>query len=300
LAEALVVGVGLLQFVPAFCVLCFVLAPVPALVLALALALADALDVAVPLALLVGLALLAVLALPLDSPGEGLTVEPGEAPDAVDVADVVGVGLDEAGVGVAVGDDCGHDAIGDGRWCRAAVVEEYTPPPPAAAWPLWPGAAGLVAPLELIPSKADATDELSACRSGGTEAMTTPTANTAQATAIAGLIRPTRQSRCGPRRDWPPAVPLRRAFQRRTISASTPVLADAACTVLARAVLARARIRSRPSGRGSTWSAAACSARCRNSSKSCPGDGLPSWRGRTLTPAPGRHAGRSCPGPYDF
>jgi hypothetical protein len=199
LAEALVVGVGLLQFVPAFCVVCFALA----LALALALADADALDVAVPLALLVGLPLLAALALPLDSPGEGLTVEPGEAPDAVDVADVVGVGLDEAGVGVgvAVGDDCGHDAIGDGRWCRAAVVEEYTPPPPAAAWPLWPGAAGLVAPLELIPSKADATDELSACRSGGTEAMTTPTANTAQATAIAGLIRPTRQSRCGPRRD---------------------------------------------------------------------------------------------------
>jgi len=113
LAEALVVGVGLLQFVPAFCVVCFALA----LALALALADADALDVAVPLALLVGLALLAVLALPLDSPGEGLTVEPGEAPDAVDVADVVGVGLDEAGVGVgvAVGDDCGHDAIGDGR-----------------------------------------------------------------------------------------------------------------------------------------------------------------------------------------
>jgi hypothetical protein len=292
LAEALVVGVGLLQFVAAFCVACFVLAPV--LALALALADADALDVAVPLALLVGLVLLAALALPLDSPGEGLTVEPGEAPDAVDVADVVGLGL----VGVAAGDDCGHDVIGDGRWCRAAAVEEYTPPPPAAAWPLWPGAAELVAPLELIPSKADATDELSACRSGGTEAMTTPIANTAQATAIAGLIRPTRQSRCGPRRDWPPAVPLRRAFQRRTISASTP--ADAARAVLVRAVLVRARIRSRPSGCGSTWSAAACSARCRNSSKSCPGDGLPSWRGRTLTPAPGRHAGRSCPGPYDF
>src|ERR1017187_1307534 len=61
-------------------------------------------------------------------------------------------------------------------------------------------AAGPVTLVALLPSKADDTDELTAWRSGGTEARTTPTANTAQARAMAGLIRPARQPCCGPRR----------------------------------------------------------------------------------------------------
>jgi hypothetical protein len=60
------------------------------------------------------------------------------------------------------------------------------PPPPAAAEP------GVFAAL--WPSSAADTDEVSASRSGGTEARTAPAANTAQASAIAGLISASRQS----------------------------------------------------------------------------------------------------------
>ena len=148
------------------------------------------------------LALPVALGLPLpDSPvAGGLVSELGGGLDGLAEADAVAGGLDVAGVvvGEAAADDCGHDEIGVGRWFRAAV-EAADPAPPAAAWPLRPEAAGPVTLVELLPSKADDTDEPSAWRSGGTEARTTPTANTAQARARAGLIRPTRQPCCGPR-----------------------------------------------------------------------------------------------------
>jgi len=52
----------------------------------------------------------------------------------------------------------------------------------------------LPALADFWPVKTDETEELSAERSGGTEAKTTPTANTAQPRAIAGLISASRQS----------------------------------------------------------------------------------------------------------
>jgi hypothetical protein len=193
----------------------------------------------------------------------GLAGELGGGVDGPGETGAVTEGLDEAGVLLAEGvaDDCVHDASGVGRR-RWAAVEAEPSAPPAAAWPPRPEAVGLAALVELVPSKAAATDELTACRSGGTEARTTPTANTTQARAMAGLIRPTRQSRCGLRPASPALCPARRAFQRRTMSASTPVLADTALadTALADTALAdtarlaptRARIRFSPSGCGST------------------------------------------------
>ncbi len=215
------------------------------------------------------LALLVALGLPLpDTSVAGLAGELGGGVDGPGEVGAVVEGLDEAGVLLAEGvaEDCAHDASGVGRRCWAAVDPEL-PAPPAAVWPPRPAAVGLVALVELVPSKAAATDELTACRSGGTDARTTPTANIAQARAIAGLIRPARQSRRGLRPASPALCPARRAFQRRTMSASTPPLADTALadtaladTALADTALAdtarlapaRARIRSSPSGCGST------------------------------------------------
>ena len=148
------------------------------------------------------LALPVALGLPLpDSPVAGLVSELGGGLDGLAEAGALAGGLDVAGVvvGKAAADDCGHGEIGVGRWFRAAV-EAADPAPPAAAWPLRSEAAGPVTLVALLPSKADDTDELTAWRSGGTEARTTPTANTAQARAMAGLIRPARQPCCGPRR----------------------------------------------------------------------------------------------------
>jgi hypothetical protein len=217
---------------------------------------AEALDVEVVLLL----ALLVALGLPLpDTSAAGRLA--GELAGGVDGPGEVGAvvaGLDEAGALLAEGvaDDCVHDASGVGRR-RSAAVEAEPPAPPAAAWPPRPEAVGLVALVELVPSKTAATDELTACRSGGTEARTTPITNTTQARAMAGLIRPTRQSHCGLCPASPALCPPRRAFQRRTMSASTPVLAG---TRLAGTALAdtdwlaptRARIRSSPAGCGST------------------------------------------------
>ncbi len=129
---------------------------------------------------------------------------------------------------------------------------------------------------EVIP-----TAELSwpkAWRSGGT-ASATPTANTTQAAARADRSIPSRQSsgcrraRPGPApgadepgADEPGAdVPRSLACQRRTMSARKAPGAQAAVAqecLLAKAGPdpTRARIRSSPSGCGSTWSAAACRA----------------------------------------
>jgi hypothetical protein len=126
-----------------------------------------------------------------------------------------------------------------------------------------------------------------ASRVGGS-ARATPTANTAHATARAGRSSPSHHSPgrcCSPARRGSPArraVPVpacrrsvlpvpacrrsvylpRQADQRRVRPASKPPAAGAQACLLVRAGpdLTRARIRSRPSERGSTWSAAACSA----------------------------------------
>jgi hypothetical protein len=261
-SDGLALAVELPQMVPAFGLSC-VLVP---LGLGLALALArvvGGLDVEVALPL----ALLLTLGLPLpDVPVVGLGGGLGGGVDGPGEVTTEAEGLDEAGVLLAEGvaDDCVQDASGVSRGRGAAAAEPAAAP--AAPGPLWPGAAGLVGRGELVPSKAASTDALNACRSGGTEARTTPMAKTTQARAMAGLIRPTRQSRCGLRRTSPALCPARRAFQRRTMSASTPVLAGTALadtaladTALADTALAdtvsaptRARIRSSPSGRGST------------------------------------------------
>src|SRR5690348_7701802 len=137
-----------------------------------------------------------------------------------------------------------------------------------------------------------------ASRSGG-RARTTPMANTAQAAARTGLSSPSRQSRgrcrAPPRACSSPPRPL---TQRPSPARKPPGAAEC---LLARADpdRTRARIRSSPSGCGSTWSAAACSARRRYSPKSIgsgPCGGGPSNPDLVITLAPGPRAGRSCRG----
>ena len=159
---------------------------------------AVALDVAVPVAL--GLLLPLGLALPLELTLElalagavGLVGELGggvDGVDRVDVADGEADELDDEAGGAA--DDCGQDPIGVGWRCAADVVSD--PAPPVRARPPPPAAAGPDVFAALWPSRAADTVEVSAWRSGGTEASTAPAANTAQASAIAGLISASRQS----------------------------------------------------------------------------------------------------------
>jgi hypothetical protein len=216
-ADALAWAVGLPQMVPDFGLAGF-LVPV-------GLAGAVAVGSALLLVLLVGVGLPLPVG-PLD-PSAGLVGELGGELAGLPETDVTVAGLDELGddEGAADADDCEHDASGVGR-CLAVVAVD--PAPPAGAWPLRPGGAELVALAPLltsnVPSKAADTDEVTAWRSGGTEARTTPTANTAQARAMAGLIRPSRQSLdcCGVRRARPALCPLWPAFHRRTISARKP------------------------------------------------------------------------------
>ena len=90
-----------------------------------------------------------------------------------------------------------------------------------------------------------------ASRSGGTD-RATPMANTAQATARAGRSHPYRQSRSS-RSPVPSAsCPPRAVFQRRTRPARKPPLAAECLLAWAGPELTRARIRSSPSGRGSS------------------------------------------------
>jgi hypothetical protein len=112
--------------------------------------------------------------------------------------------------------------------------------------------------LELCP---DSTVELSctiACRSGGT-ASATPAANTAQANARAGRSIMSRRSQRLRR--------LRVRLRAPGLSNwDSPAVPD---TVREEPERIFARMRSRPSGRGSTCSAAACNAERTSSAKSC-------------------------------
>jgi|SRR5580692_763492 hypothetical protein len=176
------------------------------------------------------------------------------------------------------------------------------PGPPAEDWPV-PSA---VPPplLEFWPVIAVATWELSEpipCRTAGT-ASATPIANTAKPAANAG--RSTATCHCladrGACRAWPPWWDQRRNRSARKPPLTTGPLATASGTCAwAGPELILARILSRPSACGSTWSAAACSDWRTNSPNSRPGSCGPFGRrpNLTITPAPGPNAARSSRAP---
>ena len=154
------------------------------------------------------------------------------------------------------GETGGHAVPGTLLWA-AEVPPWLTPPADAPLWVADPFRLGVPAPvlelvleLELeIPTAEPSWTK--AWRSGGT-ARATPMANTTQAAAMAGRSSPYRQSR-GCRSPAPsPSCPPRAAFQRRTMLARKPPLAAECLLAWAGPALIRARIRSSPSGRGSS------------------------------------------------
>jgi hypothetical protein len=231
---------------------------------------------------------LAGLVVPLA--GELSTDPPGEAFGLT--------GLPELdGLAAAIDEGLGGHVVAVPLLEPAAVPPEPTAPPPVPIWVAEP--AALPAPPLLLEGEENPTAEpkwTRVSRSGG-NARTTPMANTAQATASAGRSSPDRQGWGRPRPGS--SAPPRSAFQRRTRSARKPPAAPDAFEGLLPWVgpdRTRARIRSSPSGRGSTWSAAACSSRRKNSANSGPCGGMPSCPGLVITPAPGPRAGRPCRG----
>jgi hypothetical protein len=204
--------------------------------------------------------------------GDGvLDGEPAGEPEAVDDGDVDGAGVqDVTGITAA--------ADRDGLWVSAAAV--LVLPVTGAALGVGcpvavPPAIGVAVPLFALPLPVvelcpDSTVELSwtrAWRNGGT-ATATPAANTAQANASAGRSIRSRKSqrvRCLRARVREPAA--------GGWSSRDPCSPGAAAALpsAARAGPERifVRMRSRPSGRGSTCSAAACNAERTSSAKSC-------------------------------
>jgi hypothetical protein len=220
---------------------------------------------------------------------EPLGVGDGELAGEVDgEPDVEGDG-DEAGVQEGTGATAG---AWDGLWLVSVVP--VTPLPLSGLWLTglgtgWPDAVApvmaLADPLFALPPPVlelcpDSTEELSwtmAWRSGGT-ARATPAANSAQANASAGRSIMSRRSQRVRRRRVRVRVPGRSSRE----AVSLPV-SDAARAGPERIF---SRMRSRPSGRGSTCSAAACNAERTSSAKSWGGrDGGPDL---TFTPAPAR------------
>jgi hypothetical protein len=230
------------------------LAVLVALPLAVAVEVAEAVPVTVPvgeaLPLSLGLTLVPPLPLPL-----GL---PLALPLAVAVPEPVGGTLGSALLDLADLDALG-DEVGEGHAVVACALlwladELSGPAPPFAEPAALPEPARLGVPLlgleEEIPTAEPS--ETKASRSGG-RARTTPMANTAQAAARTGLSSPSRQSRGRGR-----ARPLssraessrpRPAFQR---PARKPPRAAERLLAWAGPDRTRARIRSSPSGRGST------------------------------------------------
>jgi hypothetical protein len=189
----LVAGVGVAQLVasaPRAEVL--LLAGLDAAAAVVVVAEAEALLVAVALSAGLTLSLGLTVALPL--PEAGLAGELGGGVDGL-VGGLDGLDGLVAGVGEADADGCAQDETGAGDGRFTAVVPAPRAPP--RTLPPLPAAAELAALLELVPSSTLDTDELSAVRSVGTEANTTPTANTAQANAMAGLSSASRQSLTG-------------------------------------------------------------------------------------------------------
>jgi hypothetical protein len=267
--------------------------------LLLGLLLADCVPVVVGLGLLLALALelavLSLLWLPLDD---------------VAGAVVAWVALLGEVLVVCVADGRAEDDVQD---VAAGTGTPVTLAPPGEGAGVLLELSVPLVPLPELPLKAWLT-ALKPCaiiwRAGGTTDRTTPKANTATPMAKAGRSMASRQSlgrfggRCGagfvcsssragsmcrprsPRRRQKPAAKPAMASQRP----SAPV------GRLARAGRDRilSRIRCRPSVAGSTWSAAACSSRRKNSAKSCPF--LPSKPrpGLTMNPAPAPRAARPC------
>jgi hypothetical protein len=283
-----------------------VLAEAEAVVLAVLVALLLAVAVAVAVAVVVP----AAEALPLSL---GLTLVPS-LPGVSLVLPLGGTVPEAAGgtLGSALLDLADLDALadeeGDGQAVACALLwladELKGPAPPFAEPAALPEPARLgVLSLGLEEENPTADpSETRASRSGGS-ARTTPMANTAQAAARTGLSRPSRQSRGRCReRPLPPRAdssPPRPAFQRPARPARNPPGARERRPAWAGPDRTRARIRSSPSGRGSTWSAAACSARRRyspNSVGSGPCGGMPSNPDLVITRAPGPRAGRTCRG----
>jgi hypothetical protein len=235
-----------------------VLLPVAAAVavpLAVLLALLPAVAVEVAVALPVAEALLLSL---------GLTLVLSLLPGLALVLPLAGVVPEPVGgtLGCVLPDladlDALADEVGDMQAVACALLwladELAGPAPPLLADP-----AALPAPFRLgvpwlgLEEEVIPTAELSettASRSGGS-ARTTPMANTAQAPARIGLSSPSRQSRG---RAWPrppraESSPPRPAFQR---PARKPPRAAARLLAWAGPDRTRARMRSSPSGRGST------------------------------------------------
>jgi hypothetical protein len=237
-----------------------------------------------------GLALTLGLPLSVDGLSDGLAggVVDGVPDGLVDV-EVLDLGVRDVFAWAEGQDAAGFGLLDVAPLATAPVPLALTGPPPEGAGVAWL--------LELWP----VTDALSwpmAWRSGGTASAMAMT-NRAQARPRAGRSRPSRQSPVRraplPRRPRPedredledleePGDPVSSWVRERRLA--WPAEAEPT----------RARIRSSPSGRGSTWSAAACSSRRRNSVKSCPG--LPSrpCPDRVITPAPGPHGERPSPG----
>jgi hypothetical protein len=291
---------------------------------ALLFAVAEAVAVAVPVALLLAVAVAVLVAeavpdaeaLPLpdglrvELPLAGLPLVPSlELLLAGEVCELSGVALGFtcllglADLAAAGGEVDGHAAGFALLWLDDVLAG---PAPPFAAPAALPEPSRLGAfPLALddaIPTADPSWTKAS--RSGG-RARTTPMANTAQAAARTGLSSPSRQSRgrcrAPPRAGLAPVGPRLACSSPPRPVTQRPRPARKPPGVLARAGpdCTRARIRSSPSGRGSTWSAAACSARRRYSPKSIgsgPCGGGPSNPDLVITLAPGPRAGRSCRG----
>ena len=277
---AQLVGVG----VPAARLLALAAVEVEMAVVAVPVAVEAGLGLALLLGGVCGLVSGLLLGLPLDGLFEGLT---GGGVDWV--LDWLGpAGLGGVGVPAAAGLGERQDEPCAGVRCPELVLVAPTPPP--LGWPAADPGAGdeeLVVPEPATVAVSGPIE----CRSGGT-ASTTAMANTTQAMPRAGRSSASRQSPSRPRRPRRRVPePPERPCTNDTNEAKERLRARAG------ADLTRARMRSRPSGRGSIWSAMSCSSRRRNSGKSRPGSLSGPWPGRVITPAPGRRGGRPCRGP---
>jgi hypothetical protein len=225
------------------------LAVLLALLLAVAVEVAVAVPVAAALPLSLGLTLVPPLpVLSLALPLAGTVPEP--------VGGTLGSALlDLADLDALAGEVGDMQAVARALLWLADELEGPAPPlladPAALPAPFRFGVPWLGPEEEVIPTAE--LSETTASRSGGS-ARTTPMANTAQAPARIGLSSPSRQSR-DRGRVFPPRAessPPRPAFQRPARPARKPPRAAARLLACAGPDRTRARMRSSPSGRGST------------------------------------------------
>jgi hypothetical protein len=204
-ADALAVMFGLAAWLAAVAGLLAQSVPVSSAAgfwLELAASVAVAVAVAVAAGLLLALAPVVPLAfavgLPL--PLTGMVGEPDGVADGlvagVAAGDGVLAGFSELASGFAAAEaEAGeHVANGVGSSRPAGVVPTAAVPLPLPSGLPPPADADVGAPAAWWPSRTLDQEALMAWRSGGTEASTTPTANTAQPSAMAGLSSSSRQS----------------------------------------------------------------------------------------------------------